>query len=278
MAFTTFVAGAQALSQHLLQVLEAFNGNSGKGQPIALNATSLPSNYVVHLKQLDDTNGYILLAERADGTDILNATKDGLRFSPDGSTAGLTPASTAGTETLTNKTLDSSSNALVKIDSKSGASASYDFTDISGGFTHLQLRIYGRCGDASSQQAVQVRFNGDSGNNYDYLLWYITSAGLSQFQTNAAAQALAGIIPGSTAGASLFSSSIVTIPDYVQTTGNKTLHVEASHKIGTGGTDLTAYHITGFWRSSVAINQITLTPAAGAFIAGSRADLYGIPG
>lgn len=279
MAFTDFATGAQALSQHVRQLIRCFNGDSGQGQPIALTGTSMPDNYPLWVKNLDDTNGFQLLIERSNGLDVLKVTKDGVRFSPDGSLEGLVPASLSGTETLTNKSFDQTSNVgLVHIETKtlSGAAASFDFTSIPAVYKDLQLRIHGRSSHSSDHQALQWRFNGDAGSNYDYLIWYVTGGGLTASDSFGSTAALCGIVAAANADANLFSTVIVDIQSYAQTTSNKLMQGRTAHKIGTGANELQNYNNSAAWRSTAAINQVTITPSNGNFITGSSASLYGI--
>lgn len=158
-----------------------------------------------------------------------------------------------------------------------GASANIDITAISGSYDHLRLIAYVRGDTAAASTTCILRFNGDSGANYD-------------FQRNSASAAAAAIseafgqtsiectptMPANTATANVFSMIMLDIPFYALTANNKLVHVKHISKIGVATTNLREGGVAGFWRSSAAITQITLIPGAGNFAAGSGYSLWGV--
>jgi hypothetical protein len=156
-----------------------------------------------------------------------------------------------------------------------GAQASFDFTSIPATFAHLMLVLFARGDTAASTTPVLMRFNGDTTAQYMFQLMFAsaTTVGASEGLTQTSIQA--GVMPANTAGASEFGECDITIAHYT------TANLKASNSryglrtASTTGTLITGAS-SGSWNGS-AINRITLLPAAGNFVAGSRATLYGLP-
>ena len=159
-----------------------------------------------------------------------------------------------------------------------GASAaSVDITSIPAHWTHLRLVAYARGDTAAANVSLLCRFNGDTGNNYDAILasnshsaTLLTAEGLAQ------ASMRLGDIAGSTAPASAFDGWEIVIPEYAGTTGHKTARANGALKGNTTTGNLFVEIGAGWWRSTAAINRITLFPGAGNFVAGTRVSLYGM--
>jgi hypothetical protein len=162
-------------------------------------------------------------------------------------------------------------------DSTLGASAaSIDVTGISNTYAHLMISIYSRGDTAAISTDVMMRFNGDTAANYDWQRAMGIAAATSAFETFAQTTMAVGFCPGSTAGANLFASQEVFIPNYAGSTNNKQ-HVSIhSMKAGTASTNLSVGIWGGSWRSNAAINQVTLLPQAGNFVAGTRVTVHAL--
>jgi len=82
----------------------------------------------------------------------------------------------------------------------------------------------------------------------------------------------------STGTASHTGSADMLFIDYANTTFKKNMicHGFVKYAQATANTDMMFKTTGGTWRSTAAINQITLTLRAGNIIAGSKASLYGI--
>lgn len=157
-----------------------------------------------------------------------------------------------------------------------GSAASIDVTAISNTYAHLMISIYARGDTAATSTPVFVRFNGDSGLNYDYQQLFGTAATTGAAELFGQSAASVGSMPANTAGANLFSSHEVFIPHYAGSTNNKQIVTFTSFKLGTT-TGLMANNIFGGgWRSNAAINQITLLPSAGNFVAGTRVTIHAL--
>lgn len=158
-----------------------------------------------------------------------------------------------------------------------GTATAVDITSISASYAHLLVVAYARSDVAATSTGLALRFNNDVAANYDFQQLLGTAATPSAAEAFAQTQMTTGSMPGATAGANLFNASITFIPHYAGSTNNKLALSISATKIGTTTGSVTAYLFGGFWRSSAAINRVTLLPVVGSnFVAGTRVTLYGM--
>ncbi len=157
-------------------------------------------------------------------------------------------------------------------------SGSFDFTDIPATYRHLVIKLAGRSSDSATNVVdVNVRFNNDTGANYDRQM--LRGFGANATASESLAQTFMPFtwaLPGANAPADVAGSGILHIPDYADTTFHKTLVASFVGKTASHATLIHEYG--GYWRSTAAINRITITTHAGTFAAGSIATLYGMKG
>lgn len=160
-----------------------------------------------------------------------------------------------------------------------GSAANVDITGIVGTYAHLMLVVYGRSDAAAAViEPSLIRLNGDAATNYDYQVLHGTASSALAVENFAVSSAQIGNVPASSAGVNLFGCQLVFIPHYAGTSNNKALVALSSSKTGTTTSLMDVAISACFWRSSAAITRITLLPAAGNFVAGTRVTLYGMGG
>lgn len=154
----------------------------------------------------------------------------------------------------------------------------FDFTSISSAYKHLRIIGYLRSDFASGQDSVSLRFNGDSGSNYDYLHMRIRhSADFATAEGVGATFILLAYVAAANSPANAFDGFEVSIPNYANTGNEKTLRSWASNKAAETTGNLDTRDAVGWWRSNAAINRITIVPSGGSkWKARSRATLYGL--
>lgn len=152
-----------------------------------------------------------------------------------------------------------------------GGASSISFSSIPSTYTHLQLR--GIFNSATQPQAL-LRFNSDSGSNYSYHQIEgngssaVAGAGTS---TTSIIHFINGIESTTTAG----NAFIVDVLNYSNTTTYKTTRaLTGCDKNGSGQMFL----VSGNWRSTSAITDISITTNAGTFAQYTQVALYGIKG
>lgn len=155
------------------------------------------------------------------------------------------------------------------------AAATIDLTSIPAGFSLLNILLITQTDNASNQNLL-ITFNGDSGNNYDCEQSNANASSPTATESSNAAASLniGAVAPSNATGCTL--STTISLPWYSATTFHKTLVASGTLTLGTATTNYWLRSASGRWRSTAAINRITLTLAAGNFIAGTQWAMYGV--
>jgi hypothetical protein len=125
-------------------------------------------------------------------------------------------------------------------------------------YTDLVLVINGTGG---SIQNIHWQANGDTGSNYSYTRIYADgSSAVSDRDTIYAAFAIFGTDQ---------STAILQLQNYSNTTTYKT-------GLGRGNTNSYVSVYSSLWRSTAAINSLTIKSVSSAFATGTTFSLYGI--
>ncbi len=178
--------------------------------------------------------------------------------------------------------------AFVKLQEKSGSSAGYSFTSISGDYQQLLIIAYLRSDRPTvPNDNLAMTFNGDTGAVYEWvhMRWSHDTGGVggNEFSQGASADVqieVSFVEASGQAPSDVFSPTWILIPDYANATDHKgclsqTGWQEASYGAERIGVDIGH----GLWHTGTpaAITQIDLDPDIGTnWEAGSRATLYGI--
>ena len=157
-----------------------------------------------------------------------------------------------------------------------GSAANVDMTSIVGTYAHLLVVAYARSDAATNSVLTNLQFNGDTAANYDTQRLIGSAATVVASESFAATSMTFGSIAANTAGANLFGASITFIPHYAGSANNKAAVSIAAQKNGTASGNMSSNVFAGFWRSNAAITRITLLPASGNFVAGTRVTLYAL--
>lgn len=172
----------------------------------------------------------------------------------------------------------SSSGGLVKLfESVLGGSAATIDTGANGvasGHNDLIVIINTRSTAGAGGADVLFTFNGDAGANYD-LSWIRSSGGaISAFNSHARNNIIMAQIATTDYSANYFSSASITIAKYANTATFKSA-VSLSGPTGNAAGQDDLIFASGLWRSTSAINQITIAPGVGNFTANSSMTVYG---
>ena len=152
-------------------------------------------------------------------------------------------------------------------------SSSLTFSSIPSTYRHLQIRYVAKTG---SNAAAYIQFNGDTGSNYAFHYMRGNRVDISPF--GYANQTTIGISPPDNGvGTTQPSTGVIDIIDYQSTTKNKTVKTFCGRDANiTSGAEVAI--ISGLWRSTSAINSITITTFGTNFTSGTQFALYGIKG
>lgn len=150
----------------------------------------------------------------------------------------------------------------------SGGASSIAFSDIPGGFQHLQVR--GALRHNTADRGSTIRFNSDSGNNYAWHRVFGDGASATASATTSTSNIFAHVGAASTADA--VGGFVLDILDYGNTSKNKTTRsLTGTDANGNGYVMLTS----GLWMSTSAVTSITFT-VDGNYEQFSTVALYGV--
>jgi hypothetical protein len=145
------------------------------------------------------------------------------------------------------------------------AASSVTFSLIPSGYTDLVLVVNGKL--TSGAASFNIQFNSDTASNYSATVLYGDGTSAGSVRGSNVTYGNIG-----TVGAE-FGTTIINVMNYANTTTNKT--AISSFKMTSS-----AYGETGakvaLWRSTSAINSVTIFVATSTFTAGSTFSLYGI--
>jgi hypothetical protein len=160
-------------------------------------------------------------------------------------------------------------------DSTLGAdTASFDITGISAAYKHLLIIAQLRGTHADIQTELRLRFNNDSGSNYDGHYHFTTSGAATGVTNNpATTSAQLGLITADTATADRAGSAHILIPNYASATFQKNIEFHTAYA---RSGDYATTDGSGAWRNTAAVDRITILPGTANWKAGSRLTLYGM--
>jgi hypothetical protein len=160
-----------------------------------------------------------------------------------------------------------------------GSVASVTFSGIPSYFRTLKLVCQLRSDRTAENDAIGVRFNGDSGNNYDYIQMQARAAGMFVAISRATSSMRGGICEAANSRSNNFSPALFTIPAYSLTGREKWLCAFHSSAMGnvSADTDVFVEHTSGRWRNTASITSVTIFPLLGTnWVSGNIFQLYGI--
>jgi hypothetical protein len=161
-----------------------------------------------------------------------------------------------------------------------GSSNTITFSSIASTYASLQIRMIGRqVGTYNGNNRVYMTFNNDTASNYAYHFLQGNGSGTSAFgyvnNTNCEIYNPV-IVDGATSNA--FGAGIIDIHDYANTSKFKTVRYFCGADANTADTGFTVNLGSALWRSTSAINSISITTGGSNFMSGTTFALYGIKG
>jgi hypothetical protein len=154
------------------------------------------------------------------------------------------------------------------------AASSVTFSSL-GSYTNLKVVITARGTYADTLDSMALRFNSDSGSNYDFQRLNNNGVTVSANENFGVSFDFPGAFSANTAGANLAGSAMIEIPDYRNTTYNKNTITSNISKIGTSSTNLLSKYNVGCWRNTAAITSLTFSFLSGNIGIGSIFTVYG---
>jgi hypothetical protein len=160
--------------------------------------------------------------------------------------------------------------SLIASTTGTGSSGTISFTSIPATFTDLVI-VGGSLVASTGNPNVGLTYNGDTATNYSATILEGTGSSAQSARKTSVSQIVEG--NNVSLGGTNPSTIIYQIMDYANTTTYKTVLIRNSELSttypGTGAT-------VGLWRSTAAINTVTLTLGGGNYSTTSTFKLYGI--
>lgn len=150
------------------------------------------------------------------------------------------------------------------------SAATVDFLTIPSDYEDLIIVAQGRGTASGTSVSVLVRFNNDSGPNYDFSRWNRWGNASNAGQTAADIASL----PAATAEANRASDFALEINSYKRTAFYKSAHSNSGISMNATAAGQSPEHASMEWRSTAPINQVTLLPSSGSFSSGTVVSLY----
>lgn len=151
------------------------------------------------------------------------------------------------------------------------------FSSIPSTYKHLQIRGLLRSTRSVALDAITLTINGDTSTNYDDHYFQVSGSAIATgFDGTNTTSFTLYRFPGATATANIFGNTIIDFVEYANVNKYKTIK-------SITGADLNGNGIfslgSAAWRSTSAINSITLSPGASSnWATGTQFALYGIKG
>jgi hypothetical protein len=142
----------------------------------------------------------------------------------------------------------------------SGGSTSVTLSSIPATYTDLVLVM---AGSNSANSDLRMRFNGDTGSNYSATVLFGDGSSASSFRESNQTSFYGAF-------GSAQSNNIINIQNYANTTTYKTALTRANMP------GVYVFEIAQLWRSTAAINSVTLFVTSGSYNSDVTFTLYGI--
>jgi len=155
-----------------------------------------------------------------------------------------------------------------------GGTAAITFSSIPSTYDDLWLLLSLRVDTATTNSTYRLRFNSDTGSNYSDTTVRGTNSTITSFRQTSQTAIQAISTPG-TSTTSTWNSVWIYVPNYRNTTNNKTVLIDCANAQNST-TSYIAQFSAGLWRSTAAVDTITISQAVYNSVQYSTATLYGV--
>lgn len=158
-----------------------------------------------------------------------------------------------------------------------GSNGTFDISSISGSYNDLVIRYVIRGTRSSTQDNLDIQFNGDTGSNY--ARQYMSSSGsTTSSQETGAFTALSGPpVAAASAAANIFGMGEIVIWNYASTSIVKSLLWHNVNNLALATTNKAFHIVAGMWNSTAAITRVQIFGETTAnLVTGSQVRIYGV--
>ena len=164
-------------------------------------------------------------------------------------------------------------DSLATITVPSGGLASVVFAGIPTGYQHLEISGIVRSTASVTDGNTNMRFNADSGSNYNGHYLFGNGSGTASGGGGAGTAIDTIRLTGASSTANMFGSGTISILNYSNSTRFKTTKTLGSNNQNGLGLIIL---FSGLWLNTSPITSITLTPSSGSFAEYTQFALYGV--
>jgi hypothetical protein len=207
----------------------------------------------------DDTS---LVKDGAAAIRTLGQSIDTSMMDLEGGTTGQVLSKTSNTD-MDFTWISPTANSMTLLSTTTLSGASTTISTISGSYKQLEI-VMRSVQPATDGANVLMRFNGDTGSNYDISAW----DGSGNFVSVSSIELM-----GSVDSATTVTGATLIIPDYASSSVYKYCYWVGTGVRGAGSA--ARYQMTGHWANANAITSITFLPSSGNWTGGSIL-IYGV--
>lgn len=172
------------------------------------------------------------------------------------------------------RTISSGSYELITSQILTGSQTSVTFSnlgDYASTYKHLQLRVVARDTRSASLSFYRLRFNSDSGANYQFHRLMGTGSSVISGAFTGTTEVMPGYVASASSASGVFGATIIDVLDAFSSTKFKTTR----SLTGFGGA-VEFGLFSGCWRNTNSITSLSFVTESGDFIANSRFSIYGV--
>jgi hypothetical protein len=145
--------------------------------------------------------------------------------------------------------------------------------DYAGTYQHLQIRMTARLTSGFTERTINMRLNGDTGNNYSYHALFAEGSSVASNAGTSQNKIDVGSTPANNAAANSFAAFVIDILDPYETSKYTTIRNLS------GNTTTPQIRLSsGLWMNTASLTSFSFqeTFSSSSFAAGSRFSLYGL--
>ena len=213
-------------------------------------------------------NGTTVLSNNTLGSGVTASSLTSFGSSPALSGTPTAPTAAANTNTtqIATTAFSLAAGGYKQTWTAGSATASQTFT-LNGGYKNLRIVITGRADGSGDNADVVMRFNSDTGSNYDWEAsgGYASTALATGGRANTTI--LVAAVPAAAAAANYAGEAEITVPNYAGTTFFKACSSRNFSRRDSTNDEVLIFG--GIWKSTSAITSVTLSTDNGSFVTGT---------
>lgn len=146
--------------------------------------------------------------------------------------------------------------SIATVNVGAGGTGTVTFSSIPATYSHLQVRFTCRGNDTSTDRAVYMQLNSDTGNNYAWHRVRADGATVSAGSGTSLNYIFVGSLVDGGTSSNIFGAGVIDVLDYANTNKYKTARILSGFDKN-GATGYLNFN-SGLWQNTAAVNSISL--------------------